>query len=99
MMMPALLVLPLLAPILTVADGPPKFDVAATCKHAVESGQGIGRPAAACEADENQARATITQRWQSYPVAARTRCVEETRLGGPPSYVEVMTCLEMAPRR
>lgn len=81
-----------------VADGPPRFDVVNTCRDVGRSSMGVGRTPQACQDDENQARATLEQRWSAYPAQSRNTCVESAQLGGPPSYVQVLTCLEMAPR-
>ncbi len=85
--------------ILPVADNPPRFDIASSCRHVGENGMGVGRTADACRDDERKAQTTLRQHWRSYPVASRGTCVEGARLGGPPSYVQVLTCLEMAARK
>lgn len=78
-----------------VADSPPRFDIAESCRDVGKSGTDIGRPASACRDDEERARDTLTARWAEFQPAARTTCVEGATRGGPPSYVEVLTCLEM----
>lgn len=81
--------------IVPVADGPPRFDIAASCRDVGKSGGGIGRPASACVDDEQRARDQLATKWSQYPAAQRETCVEGAKLGGPPSYVQVITCLEM----
>ncbi len=81
--------------IVPIADSPPRFDIAASCRDVGKSGIDIGRPASACRDDEERARDTLTARWAQFQPAARTTCVEGATYGGPPSYVEVLTCLEM----
>ena len=81
--------------IVAIADSPPRFDIAASCRDVGKSGIDIGRPASACRDDEERARDTLTARWAQFQPAARTTCVEGAAFGGPPSYVEVLTCLEM----
>ncbi len=83
------------AAIVRVADGPPRFDISKSCRDVGKSGINVGRPASACQADEERARAALTQRWNEFQPSARTTCVESASFGGPPSYVEVLTCLEM----
>ncbi|CAM5768170.1 hypothetical protein [Bosea minatitlanensis] len=78
-----------------VAEGPPRFDIAATCRDVGRAGDGVGGTVAACRADEEKARDSLAAKWSSYPVAKRNSCVAGARLGGPPSYVQVITCLEM----
>ena len=43
----------------------------------------------------DDARDALTARWAQFQPAARTTCVEGATFGEPPSYVEVLTCLEM----
>ncbi len=81
--------------LIPIADGPPRFDIEATCR-AADAGGGIGRTQAACRDDERQARTALEAKWQSYRPASRTECVDATQLVGSPSYVEVLTCLDMA---
>lgn len=86
---------PMADSIVPVADSPPRFDIAASCRDVGKSGIDVGRPASACQDDEARARDTLTARWAEFQPAARTTCVEGATQGGPPSYVEVLTCLEM----
>lgn len=46
--------------------------------------------------DENDARGKLEQDWAQYNPAHRTDCVRFSSLGSSPSYVELLTCLEMA---
>jgi len=80
---------------LPVADTVPRFDIAASCGSADKSATGIGRPVQACRDDEEKARTALETRWSEYPANARTTCTEGASLGGPPSYVQLITCLEM----
>ena len=82
-------------PIVPVADSPPRFDIAASCRDVGKSGIDVGRPASACRDDEEHARDALAARWTQFQPGARTACVEGASFGGPPSYVEVLTCLEM----
>ncbi|SEF89590.1 hypothetical protein [Bosea lathyri] len=79
-----------------IADGPPRFDIEQTCRNAGEPAVAGRPPNQACRDDERKAETTLQQRWSQYPAASRVTCVESTGLGGPPSYVQVLTCLEMA---
>lgn len=81
--------------VVPIADSPPRFDIAASCRDVGKSGVDVGRPASACRDDEERARDALAARWARYQPAARTTCVEGATSGGPPSYVEVLTCLEM----
>lgn len=83
------------SPAMPIADAVPRFDIAASCGSADKSATGIGRPVQACRDDEEKARTALEMRWSEYPAQARTTCTEGARLGGPPSYVQLITCLEM----
>ena len=55
-----------------------------------------GRDTAACERDENNARAALEKEWSQFTLSDKAHCVRLGTLGGSPSYVELLTCLEMA---
>jgi hypothetical protein len=76
-----------------VAQDMPRFDVHPSCRAAASL-----TPASldSCLRDEDGARATLTASWSQFAAADRTRCREETETGGSPSYVELLTCLQMA---
>jgi hypothetical protein len=48
-----------------------------------------------CLQEEQAARDKLEQKWASYPSADRQECVSESSTGGSPSYVDLLTCLEM----
>ena len=76
-------------------DPVPHFNLAPACE-AVQKEIAGGRTAQACERDEEQAHGALTNQWASFPATDRLRCTSLTTLGGMPSYVELLTCLEMA---
>ena len=45
---------------------------------------------------EEAAREKLAERWAEFPGQKRTECVGVSRIGGLPSYIEVLTCLELA---
>jgi hypothetical protein len=50
-----------------------------------------------CVRDEESARAKLATEWGTFPHGDRTSCTQLARLGGGlQSYVELLTCLEMA---
>ncbi len=81
--------------IVLAADTVPKFDLEETCRRAGEVSMSLGRKPGDCKRDENDARSKLQQDWAQYSPAQRTDCVRFTSLGSP-SYVELLTCLEMA---
>jgi hypothetical protein len=77
------------------ADDPPKLDVTATCKSAAQFALSGGRDKEACLEDERAAETTIGQNWSKYRTADKTMCVGTVKTGGPASYVELLSCLEV----
>jgi hypothetical protein len=95
--MPALLpVLLLSSQIVLAADPVPKFDTGPSCRSAGAAAVIATRDTAACERDENNARATLEKEWSQFTPSDQARCVRLVTLGGGPSYVELLTCLELA---
>jgi hypothetical protein len=76
------------------ADDVPKFDIQATCRGVAQNG--TENTSRGCEASEQEARAQLERRWTSFKPDSRRVCAQETQIGGSPSYVEVLTCAEMA---
>ena len=88
--MPALLPIVLTASHLVLAAASiPKFDLERTCRPAAAAAVLPGRDSAACERDERDARAR-------YNAAQKSQCAGFAALDRAPSYVELLTCLEMA---
>jgi hypothetical protein len=95
--MPALLPIILTAShVVLAADGPPKFDVERTCRPAAVAGVLPGRDASACQRDENDALGKLQRQWAEFSPAQRTHCASFAALDSAPSYVELLTCLEIA---
>jgi len=94
--------MPLLPIILTAshilaADTVPKFSVERTCRPAAAVSSILpGRDASACQRDESDARTKLEQDWTQYSDAQRAQCAGFAALDQAPSYVELLTCLEMA---
>ena len=90
----ALLVLPDLAA--AKPDGVPRFDVARTCEDA-QAFTGNDRNLAyqGCMKDENEARAELARKWAHFKPGDRKDCVAQG-IAPVPSYVEILTCLEMS---
>ena len=94
------LVLPLVIAAATVvtpsyaSDSVPSFNVEPTCTGGQDS-PGLNERYGRCINEEKEARQKLHQSWSSYPAADRTQC-SGTASMGTPSYVELLTCLEMA---
>ena len=73
----------------------PHFDIEATCRAAHPLGPEDHDPYQGCMKDETAARSELQRQWTRFEAGNRDLCAEETRVGGYPSYVEVLTCLQM----
>jgi hypothetical protein len=79
-------------PLTPVADNVPKFDIAREC----QSEGGSKAMLEKCAADEADARDQLQPLWIQSSATDKAACVTETGMDGTPSYVELLTCLEMA---
>jgi len=73
-----------------VADPVPTFNLGAICT--ADSTRG----SEGCVRSETAARGDLAKQWEQFPTADRTRCVQLATMSKMPSYVQVLTCLEMA---
>ena len=55
----------------------------------------LGRDKKACLADETTAQDTLRQNWSKYAAADKTECIGMVTTGGPASYVELLSCVEI----
>ncbi len=75
----------------------PMLNVAPSCQAAAIGLIGQGKSSdSACMQNEKQARDQLQKQWKTYSRAERMRCEQLDTLGGPPSYVELLTCLQIA---
>jgi hypothetical protein len=94
MISPVLLALALGSPLfLAVADAVPVYDVAPGCRAAVTVMPGSFE---ACMRDEQNARAQLAASWDRFAAPERENCAQTEATGGTPSYVELLTCLQMS---
>jgi hypothetical protein len=77
------------------ADSPPKLNVAPSCDAAARGAIVIGRDKEACMGDERTAQDTLKENWSKYNGADKTQCIGNVKTGGPASYVELLSCLEI----
>jgi hypothetical protein len=99
MTMPALLPIIFLTAshmVVLAADKVPDFNIEPTCRSAAAAAIAPDRGMDACRTDEREARAKLEQDWHSYPAKQQADCIRLSFLDGQPSYVEVLTCLEIA---
>ena len=81
--------------VLAAAADPPKFDVSQSCEGAARYAAVVGRNKETCMADERTAQNQVANNWPQYSARDRAQCVGTVSKGGPPSYVELLTCLEI----
>jgi hypothetical protein len=83
--------------IVPVADGVPKFDIARSCKLdvAATAGLAVDQPTKSCVSDERKARQQLGSRWSKFPASSRASCTSQESIGGTPSYVSLLTCLQL----
>jgi hypothetical protein len=85
----------LLTASIAASDGPPKLKLGQSCDAAARGAITAGRDKEACMADERAAQDQVAKTWSKYATADKTDCIGMNRTGGPPSYVELLTCLEI----
>jgi hypothetical protein len=74
----------------------PQFDVQKTCRDTSNLGLADDQNFKTCMTDEVGEKKQLASKWKSYSPSTRSRCSEETTVGGvAPSYVELSTCLEL----
>jgi len=78
------------------ADGVPKLNIEPSCKAAGIEGMALGRTTQSCINDENTARDQLVKDWSTYSAADKSHCLSMVSTGGSPSYVELLSCLEMS---
>jgi hypothetical protein len=79
-------------PFSKIADNVPNFDIGRECRSEGGSKDMLDQ----CTADEAHARDQVQSQWVQFSAHDKTVCIRETSMDGSPSYVELLTCLEMA---
>jgi hypothetical protein len=93
---PVILVGSLLVATAALADSVPSYDMARTCRldHAAASGLAVSESMKSCVRDEKQAFGQLQKQWSKFAAAKRAGCVSQNTIGGTPSYVGLLTCLQ-----
>jgi hypothetical protein len=95
--MPALLpILLTVSHVVLAAETIPKYSVELTCRAAAEASTNPGRGSNDCQRDETDAQSKLEQEWARYTSTQRANCARFAGLDRAPSYVESLTCMEMA---
>jgi hypothetical protein len=92
--------------VFAVADHPPTFDIARGCKvdsvSAFDPNAGMNATIKRCMDDEQQAKDQLDKQWLGFMNSDRIMCATETvgekadAGATPPSYVELLTCVQDA---
>jgi len=82
--------------LMPISDEVPNLNVAPSCRGAAQIAIADTQSFDACMKDEGSARDQLRQSWQSFKVSDRVNCTSEASLEGLASYVELLTCLQMA---
>src|SRR5712691_7202368 len=83
--------------VVVVADQMQKFDIARICKLDVAANAGltVDQSIKSCINDEQKARRQLASQWSKFPAPSRASCTGQESTGGTPSYVSLLTCLQM----
>jgi hypothetical protein len=75
-----------------VSDTVPTFDIVKECRYESGSTANVEQ----CSQDETVALGQLKTEWAQFVGSDKRSCMEMTQIGGFASYVELLTCLEMA---
>jgi hypothetical protein len=82
--------------IAVASDGVPTLKVETSCRAAGIEGMATGRTTDSCLNDEKAAREDLVKTWSSFSTNDKGHCQSLVSTGGGPSYVELLSCLEMS---
>ncbi|MBR0785294.1 hypothetical protein [Bradyrhizobium iriomotense] len=87
-------------PAIPISDRVPIFNVEALCRDVSAddkaSGLALAQDASECVRDETIAQQQLSSTWLTVPNPARDSCEGEAAAAGIQSYVDLLTCLQMA---
>ena len=83
--------------VVAVADRIPAFDIARSCKLdvAATAGLSVDQSVKSCISDENKARQQLASQWSKFSGSSKAECIPQESIGGTPSYVSLLTCLQL----
>jgi hypothetical protein len=77
-------------------SGPPDLNIERTCQSAASASVSDNASQEGCLRSERASRDEVKRRWNEFTPAAKNQCEKQFEAGGFPSYVEMVTCLELA---
>jgi len=85
------------SPSIAAQDAVPKLNVRPTCGSSAVRTVGVAHAKAteACLKTEREAQENLTKHWSRYTKIDKTSCVGKVSHGGPPSYVELLSCFDI----
>lgn len=83
--------------VVAVADKVPTFDVYRSCRLdlAATAGLSVDQPLKICVRNEKRAHQKLTIQWSKFSAPSKAECIPQESIGGTPSYVSLLTCLQM----
>jgi len=78
--------------LLSVADEVPTYNLTQSCRSETTTAASDQ----SCRADEQRAHDTLQEQWSRFAPGDKGNCLQVEKDGGAPSYVELLTCLQMA---
>jgi hypothetical protein len=83
--------------VVTIADRVPTFDIARSCKLDLAATAGLSddQSLKSCVSDEKKARQQLVSQWSKFSGSSKTECIPQESIGGTPSYVSLLTCLQL----
>ncbi|OAS21026.1 hypothetical protein A5481_21985 [Methylobacterium platani] len=93
---PVVIGLALSAPAHAQGGGFPVYSLSKTCQLECRPGREAPASYRGCLSDERAARRRLHRQWATFPAPDRRDCRQESEIGGTPSYVALLTCLQLA---
>jgi hypothetical protein len=87
------------AQLLLASDAMPALKYEQSCRAAAQAAVMPNRNENACLQDEKAAKQKLADEWKEFTPAQKSHCVQLSSTGGFPSYVELLTCVEMSKGR
>jgi hypothetical protein len=75
----------------------PEFDIARSCKLDLAATAGLSddQSTKACVNDKKRALQQLGSQWSKFSAASKAeKCIPQEKIGGTPSYVSLITCLQ-----
>ena len=77
-------------------DAVPKLNIRPSCESAARRLLFVNSSIDACIKQEMEAHKVLIRHWPQFAKVDKTNCADKVTQGGPPSYIELLSCLETA---